>query len=155
MIQPLRAVHRRAFVALALVLPAILLMGLGARRPHLGQSAHNNDAPDTANMVMESSNLWQKYSIQSRFYRKPERPLDTYVVLLPAQELNEPDLLLYWASNPPHQANVLPGEAQLVGAFTAGKAFLLPLNEKRAGHLVLFSQAHQAVVDSARVEKLP
>ena len=30
MIQPLRAVHRRAFVALALVLPAILLIGLQA-----------------------------------------------------------------------------------------------------------------------------
>ncbi len=154
MIQPLRAAHRRAFVALALVLPAILLIGLGARRPHLGPSAHATDAPDTGNMVRETSTLWQKHSIQSRFYRKPERPLDTYVVLLPAQELNEPDLLLYWATNSP-QGNVLPGEAQLVGAFTAGKAFLLPLNEKRAGHLVLFSQAHQTVVDSARVEKLP
>ncbi len=30
MIQPLGAVHRRAFIALALVLPAILLIGLGA-----------------------------------------------------------------------------------------------------------------------------
>ncbi len=154
MIQPLRAVHRRAFVALAVVLPAILLLGLGARRPHLGPSAHATDAPDTGSMVRETSTLWQKHSIQSRFYRKPERPLDTYVVLLPAQELNEPDLLLYWATSSP-QGNVLPGEAQLVGAFTAGKAFLPPLNEQRAGHLVLFSQAHQTVVDSARVEKLP
>ncbi len=50
---------------------------------------------------------------------------------------------------------ILPGEAQLVGAFKAGKAFLLPLNEKSAGHLVLFSQAHQNVFDTARVEKLP
>ena len=154
MIQPLRAVHRRAFVALALVLPAILLIGLGARRPHLGPSAHATDAPDTRNMVRESSNLWQKYSIQSRFYRKPERPLEMYVVLLPAQELNEPDLLLYWAANAP-QGNVLPQEAQLLGAFITGKAFLLPLNEKGAGHLVLFGQAHQTVVDSARVERLP
>ena len=47
-------------------------------------------------MVRESSTLWQKHSIQSRFYSKPDRPLDTYVVLLPAQGLNEPDLLLYW-----------------------------------------------------------
>jgi len=154
MIQPLRVVHRRAFVALALVLPAILLIGLGARRPHLGPRAHAADAPATGNMVRESSTLWQKHSIQSRFYRKPERPLDTYVVLLPAQELNEPDLLLYWATSSP-QGNVLLGEAQLLGDFTAGKAFLLPLNEGRAGHLVLFGQAHQAVVDSARVEKLP
>ena len=154
MIQPLRVVHRRAFVALALALPAILLIGLGARRPHLGPSAHATDVLDTGSMVRESSNLWQKHSIQSRFYSKPDRPLDTYVVLLPAQELNEPDLLLYWATNSP-QGNVLPGEAQLVGAFTAGKAFLLPLNQKRAGYLVLFSPAHQAVFDTARVETLP
>ena len=154
MIQPLRVVHRRAFVALALVLPAILLIGLGARRPRLGPSAHATDVLDTGSMVRESSNLWQKHSIQSRFYSKPDRPLDTYVVLLPGQELNEPDLLLYWVTNAP-QGNVLPGEAQLVGAFTTGKAFLLPLNGKSAGHLILFSPAHQAVFDTARVEKLP
>ena len=37
MIQPLRAVHRRAFVTLTLVLPAILLIGLGARHSHSAQ----------------------------------------------------------------------------------------------------------------------
>ena len=105
-------------------------------------------------MVRESSTLWQKHSIQSRFYSKPDRPLDTFVVLLPAEELNEPDLLLYWVTNAP-QGNVLPADAQLVAAFTTGKAFLLPLEEKRAGHLVLFSRAHQTVFDTARVEKLP
>jgi hypothetical protein len=154
MIQPLRAVHRRAFVALALVLPVILLIGLGARRPRLGPSTHATNVPDTGNMVRESSTLWQKHSIQSKFYRKPDRPLDTYVVLLPAEELNEPDLLLYWATNAP-QGNVLPEEAQLLGAFTTGKAFLLPLNGKGDGDLVLFSPAHRAVFDTARVEKLP
>jgi hypothetical protein len=154
MIQPVRAVHRRAFVALALVLPAILLIGLGARRPRLGPSARATDVQDTGNMVRKSSTLWQKHSIQSRFYRKPDRPPGTYVVLSPAEELNEPDLLLYWATNSP-QGNVLPGEAQLVSAFTTGKAFLLPLNQKRGGYLVLFSPAHQAVFDTARVETLP
>jgi hypothetical protein len=153
MIQPLRVVHRRVFVVLALVLPAILLIGLGARRP-LGPITHATDGPESGSMVRESSPLWQKHSIQSRFYRKPDRPLDTYVVLLPAEELNEPDLLLYWATNAP-QGNVLPEDAQLVGAFTTGKAFSLPLNGKSAGHLILFSPAHQSVFDTARVEKLP
>ena len=154
MIQPLRAVHRRAFVALALVLPAILVIGLAARRPRLDPSAHATDVPTSANIVRESGTLWQKHSIQSRFYSEPDRPLDTYVVLLPAERLNEPDLLVYWATNAP-QGNILPGEAQLVGVFTTGKAFLLPLKEKRAGYLVLFSPAHQAVFDTARVETLP
>lgn len=153
MIQPLRDIHRRAFVALVLVLPAVLLIGLGARHPRQGPIANATDVPGTRNVVRESSNLWQKHSIRSRFYCKPDRPLDMYVVLLPAQELNEPDLLLYWATDAP-QGNVLPGDAQLVGAFSTGRAFLLPLNEKGAGHFILFSPAHQAVFDTAVVEKL-
>jgi hypothetical protein len=154
MIQPLRAVHRRTFVALALVLPTILLMGLGARRPRLGPGANATDIEGTGNMVSESSNLWQKHSIRSTFYSKPDRPLDRYVELLPAQELNEPDLLLYWARNAP-EGKVLPGNAQLVGVFSTGTAFLLPLNEKGDGHLVLFSTAHQTVFDTAVVGRLP
>ena len=91
MIQPLRTVHCRAFVALALVLPAILFIGLGARRPLVGPSVHASDVADAGNMVWESSNLWQKHAIRSRFYRKSERPQDIYVVLQPAQDLHEPD----------------------------------------------------------------
>ena len=154
MIQPLRAVHRRAFVALAFMLPAILLIGLGARHPRQGSGANATDVQAVGNMVSESSNLWQKHSIRSRFYSKPDHPLDRYVVLLPAQELNEPDLLLYWTPNAP-EGNVLPGNARLVGAFSAGRAFLLPWNEKNAGHLILFSPAHQTVFDTAALEKLP
>ena len=154
MIQPLRTVHRRAFVALALVLPAILLIGIGARRPRPGPSAHATEVPGTGHVVRESSNLWQKHAIHSKFYSESGRPQDVYVVLQPEQELNEPDLLLYWATNTP-QGNALPEEAQLVGAFTTDKGFLLPLNEKRAVYLVLFSPAHQTAVDIARLETLP
>jgi len=154
MIQPLRAAHRRTFVALALVLPTILLMGLGARRPHLGPDANATDIEGTGNMVSESSNLWQKHSIRSKFYSKPDRPLDRYVVLLPVQELNEPDVLLYWTADAPEES-VLRGDAQLLGAYSTGRAFLLPLNEKGAGHLALFSTAHQTVFDTAAVGKLP
>ncbi len=151
MIQPLRAVHRRAFVALALVLPATLLIGLGARHPRLVPHANATDTPGGASKVKESSNLWQKHAIRSTFYVQPNSPLDRYVVLHPAQDLNEPDLLLYWAAAAP-QGNVLPADAQLAGAFTPGQAFLLPLSEKSAGHLVLFSPAHQSVFDTAAVE---
>src|SRR5258708_37018520 len=98
MIQPLRAVHRRAWVALALVLPAIVLIGLGARRPRLTPNAHAEGVPITAHVVRESSNLWQKHAIQSKFYSTSDRPQDIYVVLQPAEELNERALLFYWAS---------------------------------------------------------
>ena len=154
MIQSLRAVHRRAFVALAIVLPSILLIGLEARRPRLGPGASATDVQGTGNMVSESSKLWQKHSIRSKFYSKADRPEEINLVLLPAQELNEPDLLLYWAANAP-EGDVLPGDARLLGGFRKGKAFLLPLNEKGAGHLILFSPAHQTVWDTAVVGKLP
>lgn len=154
MIQPLRTVHRRAFVALALVLPTILLIGLGARRPGLGPSTRGIDVSGTSNILRESSNLWQKHSIQSKFYSRSNHSQDMYLVLQPVQQLNEPDLLLYWVTNAP-KGNVLPPDAQFLDAFTTGKAFLLPLEEKRAGHVVLFSRAHQTVFDTARVEKLP
>ena len=154
MIQPLRVAHRRAFVTLTLVLPAILLIGLGARRSRPGPGGHAADLPATAYVVRESSNLWQKHAIQSKFYSRSDRPQDIGIVLQSAEEFNEPDLLLYWAAIAP-EGNSLPKEARLVGAFTKGKVLPLPLNEKRAGYLVLFGQAHQTVFDAARVEKLP
>jgi hypothetical protein len=154
MIQPLRVVHRRVFVVSAFLLPTILVVGLGSRHLRPGASAHAAEGPTSAYLVRESRGLWHKTEIESKFYSESDRPQDIYLALQPEQDLNEPDLLLYWATNPP-QGNVLPGEAQLVGAFTTGKAFLLPLNQERAGHLILFSLAHQAVFDTARVEKLP
>jgi hypothetical protein len=154
MIQPLRAVHRRAFVTLTLVLPAILLIGLWARHSRSRTAPRAAEVPPTAHLVMESSKLWQKHSIQSKFYRRSDRPQEIDLVLQPAEELNEPDLLLYWATNAP-QGNVLLGDAQLMGALRTGRAFLLPLNENPTGTLVLFSPAHQTVFDTAKVEKLP
>jgi hypothetical protein len=154
MIQPLRAVHRRAFVALALVLPVILLIGLGARSSRPGAGTHIADVQTTASVVKESSNLWRNHTIHSTFYRRPDRSEEIGVVLQSAENLNAPDLLLYWAAKAP-QGNDLPREARLVGDFRMGKAFLVPLNEERTGYLVLFSSAHQNVFDTARVEKLP
>ena len=154
MIQPLRVAHRRAFVGLAVALPAILLIGLGAWTSRPGEGVLIADVPTPVNVVRESSNLWQNHSIHSTFYSRSDRAQDVDVVLHSTQDLNSPDLLLYWADNAP-QGNALPGEAKLVGAFRTSKAFLIPLNEKRTGYLVLFSSAHQNVFDTARVEKLP
>jgi hypothetical protein len=154
MIQPLRVVHRWAFVMLAPVLSAVLLIGLAARHSRSGPTARGADAPVGMYVVRESSNMWQKHTIQSKFYSKSDRPQDIYLVLQPAKELNEPDLLLYWATNG-LDGNVLPAGAQFVGVFAMGKAVLLPPQDKGTGNLVLFSRAHQTAFDTARVEKLP
>lgn len=154
MIQPLRTVHRRAFVALALILPAILLAGTEARHPGTSVMGSAPELQATAYLVRESNGLWTQHSINTKFYGSSRSPKGIYVVLRPMQALNEPDLLLYWSTNTP-QGNSLPGESLFVAPYTADEAFALPLDKERAGNLILFSLAHQTVFDSARVEKLP
>jgi hypothetical protein len=154
MIQPLRTVHRRAFVTLALVLPAILLAGIEGRHPGTSLTGRSPELPATAYLVRESNGLWTQHSIATKFYVRSDSPKDIYVVLRPTQPLNEPDLLLYWSTNTP-RGKSLPSESLLVAPYTADEAFTLPLDKERAGNLILFSLAHQTVFDSARVEKLP
>jgi len=154
MIQPLRTVHRRAFVVLAVVLPAILLAGIEARRPGTSLTERSPELPATAYLVRESNGLWSQHSIATKIYGRSDSPKDIYVVLRPMKPLNEPDLLLYWSSNTP-QGNSLPSESLFVAPYSADESFALPLEKGRAGNLMLFSLAHQTVVDFARVEKLP
>jgi hypothetical protein len=154
MIQPLRTLHWRAFVALGLVLPAILVAGLAFRRPRQQLSVPAAQLPASANLVKKSETLWQKHTIQSQFYRDSNRPGETYIVLYPAQEANEPDLLLYWSTDQP-QGDSLPAHPRLLGPFMKAKAFILPANIERTGYLVLFSLPHHTVFDIARIESLP
>ena len=153
MISPLRALHRRTFVIFAIVLPAILLIGIGARSGP-GSKVEASGLPANWHVVKQSSSLWQKHSILSTFYSTADLPHEIHVVLVPSLDFNEPDLLLYWTNDAP-LANAMPADAQFVGAFAAGKSFLLPVNEKRAGHLILFSSPIQTVFDTANVETLP
>ena len=153
MIRPLRTAHRRAFVALAFVLPALLAAGLVARRP-LRPSRLQVPLPSSAYLVRKSDILWQTHTIQTTFYSDSNRPEDIQVSLHPAKELNEPDLLLYWSVEQPTRDS-LPAAAQFLGPFAAGKTFGLPLSVNRTGYLVLFSLPHQSLVDTAKVEKLP
>jgi len=112
------------------------------------------ELPASAYLVRESTGLWKQHSIATKFYGRSDSPRDIYVVLRPTQALNEPDLLLYWSINAP-QGNSLPSESLLVAPYTVDETFTLPLDKERAGSLILFSMGHQAVFDSARVEKLP
>ena len=92
--------------------------------------------------------------MRTEFYSDSDRPGEIYIVLIAAEELNEPDLLLYWSVDPP-SGDSLPAGARLVGPFVARKPFVLPLTVSGSGYLVLFRLPHQAVFDTAKVEKLP
>lgn len=151
MIQPLRNAHRRAFLALALTLATILVVGLTARHRNTLVSVDRVDAPrrtGTPKVPLQ----WQKHSIDTYIYVNPSHEGVTEVVLNPQRPIDDPDLLLYWAAADAVAADV--SQARLLGPFVPGKHYSLPAGESR-GELVLYSFAHREVIDSAKIESLP
>ena len=153
MIQPLRTTHRKAFAVLAIALPAVFWAGLRAREVRPGQSSAMGTIPSGLYLLRQSDRLWGKHIIQSRFYGDSANGDEVEVFLLPQEEMNDPDLLLYWTGDLRPAADI--SRWKLLGTFGAGRLFSLPLDAKRGGHLALYSLAHQEVVDSALVERLP
>ena len=148
MIQPLRTIHRRVSIAMATILPAVLILGLAARHrlpQTIGQSV---PLPASMQFLKQSLSLWRKHSIRTSFYRNLNRPEELYVLLNSTDLPSEPDLLLYWSSTQPVQ-NALPDGARLLGAAERDRALLLPSDLGNGGYLVIYSLAHQAVIDSA------
>ena len=98
--------------------------------------------------------MWQRHRIQTRFYGDSIQPQRRYLVLVPFNPVDAPDLLVYWTSVALKDGS-LATDAQLVGPFIPGRAFEFPSGNGRGGFLVLFSLARNVVVDTARVERLP
>ena len=102
MILPLRRVHRSAFVALALFLPALLVSAWKVRR-----------APVRQDLSPELLPGW-----------KP----DSSGVLFPRARADE---LVYWTAAP-LTGSTLPGEAELIGTVRSGALELQPPADKHA-----------------------
>lgn len=136
-------------MALALLLPTILIVGLGARRAN--ETAFLAVQPE--NSAPTKAALWHNRTMRSDYGSDPNAPQNTYVIVSPERELNEPDLLIYWVTGPV-KGDSLPRQAKLLGSFAAGKKFALPPTQN-SGSLVLYSLAHQIVLDYATVERVP
>lgn len=154
MIQPLRTAHRRIFSGLAVVLPAVIALGLSARRPMAAAVVMEPRTPASFYLLRKSEKLWRKHAILSEFFGESGKPSAIYVSLHPDHPLDEPDVLVYW-SNDFVENDRLPQQAQLLGAFRVDKALPLPVNAEHQGRLFLYSLAHEQVVDVAKVERLP
>jgi hypothetical protein len=154
MIQPLRTVHRRASVVMAVVLPTVLFVGLAARRPVSRLGGRAVGLPDRVQLLKETAGGWRRHTIQTSLYGELDPPYNFYVALNPAKPLNEPDLLVYWSGAPAADSN-LPDGARLLGEFEPARVVALPSDLQPGGTLILFSLAHQSVIDSAALESLP
>lgn len=151
MIQPLRTVHRHAFIALAALLPIILAAALIARHQIPSVRPAIFSIPQDAIRLKQVFAAWNKNSLDTEFYSEPQNPSGVLAVLKARRDLDAPDLLLYWSQSDPNSAGII--QARLLGSFVAGKSYSLPAGTK-GGTLVLYSLAHQEIVDSARIEGL-
>jgi hypothetical protein len=149
MIQPLRAAHRRAWYALAFVLPGVLVVGLTGRRPLRGavSKTHNFAVQQP---IRQSDHLWKRHGILSVFLLDTTDPTMVQVVLEPLDDLSAPDPLIYWSRELPG-SDWLPTNAVLLGAFEDDKPLRLPESNTN-GFLILYSLAHQSIVDTASLE---
>ena len=149
MIQPLRRIHRRAFLALAVVLPTIFVAGLRGR--HTWPVAPiDNPASSGLTLLIESDEGWHTLHIRQRVFTAADEDPARRLRLEPQQVILEPEVLVYWSSHSPEGIS-LPEAARLLGKFDPAGIYLLPGSVDEGGFLLLFSNARQSVLDWAPV----
>ncbi len=136
-------------MALAFVLPTVLVVGFLARRP-LSRTRSKRANAEVQQPIRQSDRLWTKHAIHSVFLRDTSDPTAVQVGLEPLDDLSAPDLLVYWSAER-SDANQLPSRAVLLGTFENGKLLQIRKGNPQ-GFLILYSLAHQSVVDTASLE---
>jgi hypothetical protein len=153
MIQPLRTVHRRAFVALSLLLPIVLVMALVARSQPARINWISPAVSNPATVPQGTKIVWKHHSIPTTLVQTADQH-KTAFVFGSLRDLLEPDVLLYWTAAEAHTGS-LPADAILLGAVGSGHTDSRTLPESPAGYLVLYALPQHRVVDTAPLENLP
>lgn len=148
MIQPYRTLHRRVFLILLGLLPALLAAGLHYRRQPVGVTTPENTQ---FTLISESPGHWQTEKIRIRLRRSSGEPA-IWFQLTPDRPLPVPDVLVYWSAQYPDK-NVLPADARLIGPLDPEAHYRLPVPS--AGYVVLYSLPVHRIVDSAPFGKEP
>jgi hypothetical protein len=154
MILALRQRHRRAFIALGVLLPVAFGVGIAARKPVPGMTSLPIElvaAPQKFAVTQwERADLFTRVPIQIRLLRETAGAGNFAVEFSAAKDFVKPDLIAYWVAGNLNITNALPDNAQLLGAFSAG-ALVLPAEAASLnGSLILFSLADQEVVDVSK-----
>ena len=154
MIQPLRKLHGRAFVGIAIVVPVLIVTALASRAPRVGSNSQLPDgiaANDGTQVILESPGLWRSHEIVTRVLMSDDGGFQ--VELSAGEILQAPDLLLYWSEEA--SAAQLPANSHLLGAYTGEtRRFAMPSGlDPRDGMLVLYSLAHRSVFATAEVPR--
>lgn len=119
MIQPLRRVHARAFLALGIFLPMLFVAGVTSRRtstalPTAQMQAHTSPALSERTITIDGAR------VTAKVFREGT---GTSMEISSSPELLAPDVLVY-ASTSESKSDV-PTDAVLLGPFVSGKAYRL------------------------------
>ena len=158
MIQPLRRRHRQVFMLLGFTLPVVLIVGFATHPPVPTATGLLPDlttpATTFSNVVWQRDGLFAKAPVQVRLLHSQDGTGGYALALNGARDFEKPDLLVYWVSGQPEITDTLPGQARLLGAFSAAA---LPLPEEAArgaGMLALYSLADNEIVAVSRPVQL-
>jgi hypothetical protein len=142
-IRPLRVLHRRAVIVLAVALPVLFALGLAARRGPRTEAPPAALLPPPAAEPVHATDLgalWPDFAVGAELGTDPADPGRLLLRLIPGAPVEAPDLLVYWAAAPA-AAGRLPADAVLLGALagTAPASYPLPAGAAHGGRLILYS----------------
>lgn len=154
MIQPLRRRHRQVFMLLGVTLPVVLIIGFATHPPLPAATGLLPGLTTTATafstMVWQRDGLFAQAPVQVRLLRTQDGTRGFALNLTGPNDFLKPDLLVYWVSGQPQITDTLPGEARLLGAFSAGPLPLPAEAARGSGVLVLYSLANNEIVAVSR-----
>jgi hypothetical protein len=125
MIQPLRRVHARAFLALGIFLPILFVAGVRSRR--ISSSVRVAQAQTHASPALSERTIAMDGArITAKVFRDGG---NAAVEITSSPELLAPDVLVYASTS--NSKSDVPADAVLLGSFVSGKTYRLPLGNSR------------------------
>jgi len=136
MIQPLRQVHARIFLALGIALPILFVAGVRSRRIPT-YKAHAETRTSLANA--EHTILIDGTRLAARFFRDAS---GTAVEINSSADVLTPDVLVYASAS--ESKHDVPPDTVLLGTFVSGRIYRLP--RENARFVLLYSLARRELV---------
>lgn len=150
MIAPLRRRHRLMITLLALTVPVLVVLAISHRPEHDLQRVGPQTVPENLPAQQEIADLFSLPPTSAQLWQEGDQAV-LYVQTTEAPRL--PDLLLYWSASQPGVS--LPADAVLLAPLPARGQRIMPLPQSTAGgYVLLYSLAHQEMVESAPLPTL-
>jgi hypothetical protein len=147
MIQPLRTLHRNAFLCLAVLLPVLLTVGVLKRHPSMEAGSNDARLPN-GSVLTEQIVTFDGHKIAVDLYEASRGPVT--VQFAESEPLVAPDVLVYWSEV--GSTTTLPSDSQYLGVFAPRAKYALPVEGRARGYLILYSAARQALLGSFSYE---